>query len=221
MDWWNALWLNEGFATKTEYVGVDHLDPAFGISRQFQSSVILVAMRADAFATVQQLTQEVTSSAAVEAMFSAISYDKGGAILWMLQDWLRVQEGAGLAPSGSFYSAVGAYLASHKFGNAAPTDLWAAFASASGIPPLAGWMAGYDETPGYAVVRLAWADPSSEATGVGVLTVSQSRFFASPYSAGRASPADVALLYWVPLTLTGATVGSAGGCWRPLPPRHS
>jgi aminopeptidase N len=46
MEFWDSLFLNEGFATKTEYVGTDHYAPQFQIMRQFQSGDILVAMEA-------------------------------------------------------------------------------------------------------------------------------------------------------------------------------
>ena len=47
---WSSLWLNEGFATKTEYVGVDEAEPQFEISRQYTSTAMYAALRADALA---------------------------------------------------------------------------------------------------------------------------------------------------------------------------
>lgn len=192
---------------------LERLFPAqnYGIARQFQSGAVLGAMRADAYATVQQLTQEVSSSQAVESMFSSISYDKGGSLLWGLQAWLGVQEAAGLVPANSYYAGITAYLSAHLYGNAEPSALWSAFASASGIPDLAGWMSGYELQPGYPVVTFAWQDPASGTTGQGVLTVQQTRYFASPYSASKAASLGTSgLQYWIPLTLTGPTVGVEG-----------
>ena len=31
MEWWTDLWLNEGFASYTEYIGTDHVDPESAI----------------------------------------------------------------------------------------------------------------------------------------------------------------------------------------------
>ena len=31
MEWWNDLWLNEGFASYVEYIGVDHAEPSWNI----------------------------------------------------------------------------------------------------------------------------------------------------------------------------------------------
>ena len=207
MGWWDALWLNEGFASRMEYLGTDFFAPGFGITRQFLGSSVQRSLRADAFADVQTLTQPVTSSAQIEGQFSAISYSKGAALIRMTQAFLDDLAAASLAPPNSFFAGVSAYIKTHAFANAEPAALWAALADASTVPQLAAWPASYETQPGFALVRVAWrdGDAAAAAAGGGVLTVSQSRFFASPASGAAAAAADPSgaltnLVYWVPLT---------------------
>ena len=40
MDWWNELWLNEGFATWVGWLAIDHLHPDWNIWAQFVVSIL-------------------------------------------------------------------------------------------------------------------------------------------------------------------------------------
>lgn len=71
---------------------------------------------------------------------------------------------------------------------AQPEALWSAFAAASGISNLTAYMAGYTSQIGYPIVTLAWTTAAGDATGVGVLEVSQARHIYSPYSAALTPP---------------------------------
>jgi aminopeptidase N len=176
------------------------------------------ALRADAFADAQQLTQDVTSSALIEGQFSAISYQKGASVIRMLQSWLDDQalDPTTGVPPLAFYTGVSLYLSRNSFGNAKPDALWDALASTSFTPELVAAAQSYETQPGYALLTVSWrdGDAAAAAAGGGVLTVSQSRFFTSPFSRAAASALSTTtdlttLLYWVPLQLTAPAAALA------------
>jgi hypothetical protein len=198
MDWWEALWLNEGFATRMEYIGAEHATPQYEIGRTFQSDALFVAFRADALADVQQLTSpNVDSSSTIEAMFSSISYDKGGSLLHMIDTWI-VSIGKGPAANAThtnsaYYEGINKYLVQNQYSTGKPADLWNALANSTQIPQLVEWLTTYETKPGFALVSVESAAP-------GVLKLKQSRFFQSKESKSRASDADQSISYWIPLS---------------------
>ncbi len=159
MAWWNGLWLNEAFATFMEMLAVDAWKPAwkrwvtFGVSRA-------AALVVDGLASSRPIEFEVVAPKDADAMFDVLTYEKGGAVLRMLEQYL--------GPS-AFRDGVRRYLRAHQFGNAETSDLWRALGETSNerIPVI---MDGWIFRPGYPLVTVT-TDDSGKA-----LSFSQRRF---------------------------------------------
>lgn len=111
---------------------------------------------------------------------------------------------------GTYLAGMRAYFAQFAFANSQPSDFWGAVATSSGIPDLSAYMSSYTDQVGYPLLTVAWADPNSVNTGVGVLKVSQSRSFLSTVSAAAAPAGSATSTWWVPLTIRGQTGATSG-----------
>ena len=81
-DWWNYIWLNEGFATLFEYQLTDAVYPAMRMRDYFNLKMAMIAFEVDALPTTTPMTtvdSEDTSSN------SLIIYNKAGSVLRMFQ----------------------------------------------------------------------------------------------------------------------------------------
>ncbi|HZW74054.1 MAG TPA: M1 family metallopeptidase, partial [Caldimonas sp.] len=158
MTWWNGIWLNEAFATFMEMLAVDAWKPewqrwnTFGVSRA-------AALSLDGLHSTRPIEFPVTSPRDADAMFDVLTYEKGAAVLRMLEQYL----GAVV-----FREGVRGYLLAHRFANADTGDLWAALGRAS-QQPIPAVMDGWIFRPGYPVVTV-----SRDAGGH--LVLSQQRF---------------------------------------------
>ena len=127
-DWWSCLWLQEGMATFWPYTAVPAIAPGLGYVATWRAATS-GAMAEDAYAASQALTlapAAVASSGSSYAMFSAITYDKGAAVIAGLQR--RVDGAAG---AGAFDAALSAYLVRHAYATVQPSDLLTALAAAA------------------------------------------------------------------------------------------
>jgi puromycin-sensitive aminopeptidase len=124
MKWWNGLWLNEAFATFMEMLCVDDFRPewnrwvTFGLSRG-------AALATDALHSTRPIEFPVGRPEEAEGMFDVLTYEKGAAVLRMLERYLGAEE---------FRQGIRLYIETHAYGNAETTDLWDGIETATGQP---------------------------------------------------------------------------------------
>ncbi len=124
MKWWNGIWLNEAFATfmATKAVDVFNKDwkrwVQFGIERS-------AAFDVDSLHSTRPIEFEVISPDDASAMFDLLTYEKGGAVLRMLEQYVGEDQ---------FRDGIRSYLKKHEFSNTETSDLWDSIEEFSSIP---------------------------------------------------------------------------------------
>ncbi|MDE3146903.1 MAG: M1 family metallopeptidase, partial [Acidobacteriota bacterium] len=124
MEWWEGIWLNEAFATFMATLCVDAYKPEwrmwvdFGIDRD-------AALQVDGLHSTRPIEYEVVSPEDTRGMFDVLTYQKGGSVLRMLEQYLG---------DTTFRDGIRQYLRTHAYANTVTTDLWDALEAASGQP---------------------------------------------------------------------------------------
>uniref|UniRef100_A0A8C7XN42 Aminopeptidase n=1 Tax=Oryzias sinensis TaxID=183150 RepID=A0A8C7XN42_9TELE len=162
MDWWDDLWLNEGFASFFEYIGVEKAEPSWGMRDIMIISDVLPVMVNDALLSSHPIIVDVSTPAEITSVFDAISYSKGASVLRMLEDWMG---------RDAFRDGCRKYLKDFYFKNAKTADFWASLAEVSGLP-IADVMDTWTKQMGYPVLHLSVSDTNSK--------LSQRRFLLDP-----------------------------------------
>ena len=76
MEWWNDLWLNEGFASFMENVGVNYIYPEWKMLDQSLLDSNQNAMTMDQLANSHPIKADVKDPAQINSLFDSISYYK-------------------------------------------------------------------------------------------------------------------------------------------------
>lgn len=90
-SWWSDLWLNEGFATYMEYVGIDAVEPSWKSMDQFVLNEVQAVFTLDALSTSHKIWIEVRNPDEINEIFDRISYGKGAAIIRMMDHFLTTE----------------------------------------------------------------------------------------------------------------------------------
>jgi len=125
MKWWNDLWLNESFATFMATKAVDKYYPEWDFWDQFLISEMTGGLSLDSLKTSHPIDVKVKSPAEVRQIFDEISYNKGGCVLMMLENFLGEK---------NFRIGLHNYLLKYKYNNAKGEDLWNSLALVSRKP---------------------------------------------------------------------------------------
>ncbi|MEO6123911.1 MAG: M1 family metallopeptidase [Ilumatobacteraceae bacterium] len=114
MRWWNGIWLNEAFATFMEVMAVDMFRPDWQRWTSF-SLERTDAFEVDSLASTRTVEFAVHAPSDCDGMFDVLTYQKGGALLRMLQQYIGEER---------FRQGVNNYLRTHSYANTETSDLW-------------------------------------------------------------------------------------------------
>lgn len=161
MAWWDDIWLNEAFAEWMANKATDAMRPDYRIWDDFQSEKAM-ALVSDALESTHSIYSPVATPEEATELFDAITYEKGAAVMRMLENFLG---------EDAFRDGLRSYMREFSEGNAAGADLWRHLAKASGRP-VHDIMSSWITQPGHPIVSVSLSD--------GKLRLKQRRFFSAP-----------------------------------------
>ncbi|KAK5970416.1 Aminopeptidase N [Trichostrongylus colubriformis] len=119
LKWWDNLWLNEGFASYVEYIGMNAISHGnMRAEDYFLVDAFRGGLKADALASNHPLSFKIGKATEVSEAFDPITYKKGASVIKMLQ---------AVVGEANFKKAINHYLTKFAYGNAEAKDLWQAF----------------------------------------------------------------------------------------------
>ncbi|KAK9775804.1 hypothetical protein SCAR479_07620 [Seiridium cardinale] len=180
MDWWEGLWLNEGFATLMSWLSCDHFYPEWKVWENYVTDNLQSALGLDSLRSSHPIEVPVKRASEVDQIFDAISYSKGSCVLRMISTYLG---------EDVFLEGVRRYIKKHAYGNTQTEDLWAALEDASG-KPVKDIMSTWTKNVGYPVVQVTENNDNS-------IHIKQNRFLRT----GDVKPEEDQVLYPVFLGL--------------------
>jgi aminopeptidase N len=166
MQWWNNIWLNEGFATWMESKAAGAWKPEWHLEQDNIGNGFFGlngSLNYDAQRITRPIRAEANSPDQINQMFDAISYGKAAAVLAMTESYETPE---------TFRRGVHKYLEAHMWGNATAEDFWNAQAAVSRLP-VDKILESFIAEPGEPM--LTFGTPAN-----GAVQVSQRRFFLNP-----------------------------------------
>ncbi|KAF2033830.1 hypothetical protein EK21DRAFT_108620 [Setomelanomma holmii] len=123
MDFWDGLWLNEGFATWMSWYSCNIFYPDWKVWEGYVTDNLAGALSLDSLRSSHPIEVPVKRADEINQIFDAISYSKGSSVIRMISKYIGEE---------TFMEGIRRYLKKHAYGNTETGDLWAALSDASG-----------------------------------------------------------------------------------------
>ncbi len=124
MQWWDDIWLNEGFATWMSSKPLEQWKPEWNYDLD-DASGTGGTMNTDSLANTRPIHQAAETPGQIMELFDGIAYGKASSVLRMLEAYLGEK---------TFQAGVNAYLKQHQYANATADDFWSTQAKTSKRP---------------------------------------------------------------------------------------
>ena len=160
MDFWDGLWLNEGFATWMSWYSCNTFYPEWKVWQSYVTDTLQSALSLDSLRSSHPIEVPVKRADEINQIFDAISYSKGSCVLRMISKYIGEE---------TFLRGIQSYLRKHAYGNTRTSDLWAALSDASG-KDVAKVMEIWTKNVGFPVVTVTEDEKSNK------IHVKQNRF---------------------------------------------
>jgi aminopeptidase N len=162
MQWWDDVWLNEGFATWMSGKALEAWKPAWNADLDDVRDTVH-ALDIDSLDHTHPIHQSAETPRQILALFDTITYDKAAAVLRMTESYLGPE---------AFRQGVNQYLTRYAYGNATAEDFWHALAKVSG-KPVGAIMSSFVNQSGAPLVNLKSRCVGNSAA----ITLTQKRYF--------------------------------------------
>lgn len=143
-EWWSYLWLNESFATFMAYKASDALFPEWTIFEEYLAQITSAGKSLDSLRSSHPVEVAVRDPNEVDQIFDAISYNKGGSVLRMLERTVGAE---------AFQKGIRRFLERNAYACATTDDLWVALGEGTGVD-VAAMMDGWTRRTGMPTVHV-------------------------------------------------------------------
>ena len=189
MQWWNDIWLNEGFATWMTFKPNEAVHPEWkGSMREADQTAQTLII--DARKSTRAIRQQANTPDEINELFDGIAYQKAASVLRMVENYVGPDR---------FRDGVNEYLKQHAYGNATAEDFWGTMTRVSG-KPVDKVMASFTQQAGAPLLSF-----NISCQGAPKIEASQQRLFSTKALFGSA-PGQV---WTIPVCVHTASGGSA------------